>query len=106
MSADELNRSLDLLVRRVGHWEGTRWAGEAASGLGSRADVMYRLVQRIADFAADVEDQPRRQVPRLENSGALVDQLRVVVNDLIASGAPTSVLSAAAADIAAVSDEL
>lgn len=49
----------------------------------SRADVMYRLVQRIADLAADAEGQPRRLVPRLTNDLALVDQFRVVTADLL-----------------------
>lgn len=112
MSAEELRRAVDLFVRQVGHWEQPRWSAEAAGARAadagadatgvSRADVVHRLVQEIANLAADAEGEPRREVPRLENDLALPDQLRVVVADLIAAGAPDDVLAAAAAKVAAV----
>ena len=106
MSADELNRAVDLLLGQVGHWGTPRWEAEAANGLGTRADLVHRLVQRLADLSADVEGEPRRQVPRLGNDLALPDQLRAIASDLIAVDAPEPVLSAAAADVAATRQEL
>ena len=54
----------------------------------SRADLVHRLVQEIANLAADAEGEPRRAVPRLDNDLALPDQLRVVAADLVAAGPP------------------
>jgi hypothetical protein len=88
---DEFTRAVDLLVRQVGHWTTPRWRG--------RADGVHALVQRIADLAADAEDQPRRTVPRLENDLALADQLRVVAADLVVARPTPDVLAAAAADV-------
>jgi hypothetical protein len=82
----EFELAVDRLVNRVSHWTPPRWAASTASGDGSRADVMYALVQRVADLAADAEGQPRRRVPRLDNALALPDQLRVVARDLAATG--------------------
>ena len=44
---------------------------------------MHALVQALADIAADIEDRPRRPVPRLPNDMSLPDQLQVVGLDLI-----------------------
>jgi hypothetical protein len=84
--SEDLDRAVDRLVNHVSHWTPSRWAASSASGAGSRADVMYALVQRLADLGADVEGQPRRPVPRLDNDLALPDQLRVVAADLGATG--------------------
>jgi hypothetical protein len=107
MSAEELNRVVELFVRQVGHWSQPRWSarvsGSDADPTGeSRADLVYRLVQEIADMAADSEGEPRRAVPRLDSDLALPDQLRVVAADLVAAGATDEVLAAATAKIAAV----
>lgn len=56
---------------------------------------MHRLVQRIADLAAEAEGQPRHAVPRLEHDTALPNQLRVVTADLVAAE-PTAEQTAAA----------
>lgn len=101
MSGDGLSRAVELLGRQVGHWEPARWAARAGDGDASPAEVMHRLVQRIADLAADAEGQPRRAVPRLDNDLALPDQLRVVVADLIAADPPAEVLDSAAAEVTA-----
>lgn len=105
MSAAELDREVGLLVRQVGHWQPPRW-GVSAAGNGARADLVHRLVQEIANLAADAEGQPRRSVPRLDNDLALPDQLRVVVADLIAAGAPAEVLARAAAKVTATRSAL
>lgn len=102
MSDDDLGRVVDLLVRQVGHWEAPRWRTPAADGSGSRADAVHRLIQLLADLDAEQEGQPRRPVPRLDNDTALPDQLRVVAADLVAAGPPPAVLTAAAAEVAAV----
>ncbi|MEV4757451.1 hypothetical protein AB0J86_20370 [Micromonospora sp. NPDC049559] len=101
MSAEELSRAVDLFVRQVGHWTAPRWGAQAATGNTARADLVHRLVQRIANLAADAEGEPRRTVPRLDNDLALPDQLRVVAADLVAAGAPEEALAAATAEIAA-----
>ena len=83
-SAD-LASAVARLVNRVSHWTPPRWAASSRSGR-SRAEVVYELVQQIADRAADAEGEPRRVVPRLGNDLALPDQLRVVAADLLAAG--------------------
>ncbi|TDC36005.1 hypothetical protein E1211_14670 [Micromonospora sp. 15K316] len=106
MSAAELEQAVQLLVRQVGHWEQPRWAATGATGNVSRADAVHRLVQEIANLAADAEGEPRRTVPRLTNDLALTDQLRVVAADLIAAGAAPEVLAGAAAEVTATRSAL
>ena len=101
MSADELSRAVDLLVAQVAHWMAPRWAASATVGNVARSDLLHRLVQRIANLAADAEGEPRRTVPRLDNDLVLPDQLRVVAADLLAAGPPASVLADAAAEVVA-----
>ncbi|ASW57439.1 hypothetical protein [Plantactinospora sp. KBS50] len=101
MAEAELSRAVDVLVRQVGHWEAPRWAAKAERGNAARADLMHRLVQEIANRAADAAGEPRRTVPRLDNDLALPDQLRVVAADLAAARPPEAVLDAAAAQVRA-----
>ena len=84
-------------MARVGHWTPARWAAAGAAGAPARADVMYGLVQPLADLAADAEDRPRRPVPRLDNDLALPDQLRVMVADLLIAAPPADPAQAASA---------
>jgi len=100
-AADAFLGAVGRLVNRVGHWTPPRWAASSASGPGSRADVVYALVQRLADAAADAEGRPRRRVPRLDNDLALPDQLRVLAADLLAADPAEPVLRAAADDVRA-----
>jgi hypothetical protein len=106
MSAQELVRTIELLVNQVAHWTPHRWTLPTAPGGPPRADLVHGLVQRLADLAADAEHEPRRPVPRLDNDLALVDQLRVVAADLVVSGATDMLTHAAAADVAEVRAEL
>ncbi|MEU4715484.1 hypothetical protein AB0F73_17740 [Micromonospora purpureochromogenes] len=106
MSAAELDRAVELLVRQVGHWQQPRWAAIAEGGNVSRADLVHRLVQELANLGADAEGEPRRNVPRLDNDLALVDQLRVVAADLVAAGTPEATLARAAAEVAATRSAL
>ncbi|MFC7544828.1 hypothetical protein [Plantactinospora sp. GCM10030261] len=101
MSAADLNRAVDQLVRQVGHWEAPRWAAVAAAGNAPRGELVHRLVQRIANRAADAASERRRTVPRLDNDMALPDQLRVVTADLVAAGPPDEVLAESAAEVQA-----
>lgn len=87
---------MELIVRQVGHWQQPRWAASAAGGDVSRADLVHRLVQELANLAADAEARPRRLVPRLDHDVALPDQLRVVAADLLAARASEAVLAQAA----------
>lgn len=102
MSEGELSRAVELLVRQVGHWQAPRWAAPAAAGNVGRAEAVHKLVQEIANLAADAEGEPRRRVPRLDNDLALPDQLRVVAADLLAAGPPDAVLVAASGRVSAI----
>ncbi|MGC4851975.1 hypothetical protein ACLQ24_00945 [Micromonospora sp. DT4] len=106
MSAAELDKAVQLLVRQVGHWEQPRWAATAPTGNVPRTDLVHRLAQEIANLAADAEGIPRRTVPRLNNDLALPDQVRVVTADLLAAGADAEVLARAAAEVTATRNAL
>ncbi|WP_433537068.1 hypothetical protein ACQPZK_04450 [Micromonospora sp. CA-249363] len=106
MSVAELEQAVRLLVGQVGHWEQPRWAATATTGNVPRADLVHRLVQEVANLAADAEGQPRRTVPRLDNDLALPDQLRVVTADLLAAGPDAKVLARAAAEVTATRNAL
>lgn len=103
---ESLARQVDLLVRQVGHWTAPRWLAPATSGNSARADLLHRLVQVLADLAADAAGERRRTVPRLENDLALPDQLRVVAADLIAAAPSAGVLTRAEAEVAATRQAL
>jgi hypothetical protein len=77
-------------VRRVGHWPAARWAvATHGTATRSRGDVVFELVQRLADIEADACGRERRAVPRLDSDAAITDQLRVMVADLAdCPGAP------------------
>jgi hypothetical protein len=57
-----------------------------------RSDVVFALVQELADAGAAAEQRLSREVPRLDNDLALPDQLRVVAADLIAAAPGDDVL--------------
>ncbi|WP_089156657.1 hypothetical protein [Micromonospora sp. NBS 11-29] len=99
MSAAELDRAVTLLVRQVGHWQQPRWSAPAEGGNVSRADLVHKLVQEIANLAADAAGEPRREVPRLPSDLTLPDQLRVVAADLARADPPPPVLADAAEKI-------
>ncbi|MEV4118258.1 hypothetical protein [Micromonospora sp. NPDC049645] len=101
MSAAELDKAVRLLVGQIAHWQQPRWSAAATTGNVSRADLVHRLVQEIANLAADAEGEPRRVVPRLDNDLALPDQLRVVTADLLAADPGTEALARAAAEVTA-----
>jgi hypothetical protein len=90
----DVRLAAERLANRVSHWTPSRWAASSASGAGSRADVMYALVQQVADLAAAASGQPHRRVPRLDNDLALPYQLRVVAGDLAATGDPEATRAA------------
>lgn len=93
--AGEFSTAVNRLTHQVMHWTPPRWrAASSVSGL-SRADLVYELVQRIADLAAAAEGQPRRAVPRLDNDLALPDQLLVVTRDLLRASPASGVVTAA-----------
>ena len=105
--------SVDRLINRIGHWEQSRWwsrvgpvPGSAPSAAGgsaapTRADLVYALVQRLADHGADAERRPRRPVPRPSDL-VLPDQIRVMADDLVAADPGDDVLKIAADDVEAV----
>ena len=75
MAADDFAVSVDRLLNQVRHWGPGRWRR-------SRADLVYGLVQRLADLGAEAEQRPRRVVPRVGDL-ALPDQLRVMADDML-----------------------
>lgn len=89
------------LVARVSHWNPVRWAAPAAldSPAHSRADVVFALVQVLADLGAEAEHRHRRAVPRLSSDLALPDQVRVMVADLLRADAAEATLKSAQASI-------
>jgi hypothetical protein len=98
--------SVDRLANRVGHWEQARWwsrpalahsglSRAAGAALPTHGDLLYTLVQRLADLGADAEGRRRRPVPRLTDL-VLPDQLRVMADDLGAAAPPEDVLELAA----------
>jgi hypothetical protein len=95
----DLASSVARLHTQVRHWEQPRWSAPAPAG--TRADLMYALVQRLADLGADAEHRPHRPVPR-EPDLVLPDQLRVLADDLLAADAPPAVLAAATAAVDAL----
>lgn len=88
--------AVDRLHNQVRHWEQGRWWSR--TGGITRGDLVYALVQRLADLAADAERQPRRVVPR-EHDMVLPDQLRVLADDLLAATAPAPTLGEATAAV-------
>jgi hypothetical protein len=99
---------IERLLNQVGHWEQSRWWSRPANrgrAAPTRGDLVYGLVQRLADHGADAEGRPYRTVPR-ENDLALPDQIRVLSDDLLAADAPPAVLQAATDDVEAVRFQL
>ena len=94
----DLATSVDRLHNQVRHWEQGRWWSRTAGATATRGDIMYALVQRLADLGADAEHRPRRPVPR-EHDMVLPDQLRVLADDLLAATAPEPVLTEATAAV-------
>jgi len=88
--------SIERLQNRVRHWEQARWWTHKAAG--TRGDLVYALVQRLADLVADAERRDRRLVPR-EPDMVLPDQLGVMSDDLLAAAPDPAVLSGAAAAV-------
>lgn len=89
----DLASSVDRLHTQVRHWEQPRWSKPVPAG--TKADLLYGLVQHLADLAADAEHRSRRPVPR-EHDMLLPDQLRVMADDLLAAGADPAALAEAA----------
>ena len=98
MTAATFTTSVNRLLAHVSHWEQPRWSSPAAGGSATRADVVFTLVQQLADLGADAESRERRPVPR-EHDLVLADQLRVMAADLVEATPPDALLSDAAAAV-------
>ncbi|GAA3336803.1 hypothetical protein GCM10020358_10740 [Amorphoplanes nipponensis] len=94
MGANEFETAVQRLITQVGHWEASRWNAPAAAGDTTRAEAVRKLVQQLADAAADAEQRRRRPIPRLADT-VLPDQLRVMADDLLIAEPPDDVLSSA-----------
>jgi hypothetical protein len=84
--------AVERLHNLVRHWEQGRWWSR--NGGATRGDLMYALIQRLADLAAEAEHQPQRVVPR-EHDMVLPDQLRVLADDLLAANPSPDLLGIA-----------
>jgi hypothetical protein len=94
VTGQDFATSVDRLLRQVRHWGETRWRP-------SRADLVYGLVQRLADLDADAEQRPRRPVPRVGDL-VLPDQLQVMADDLLAAAPPDDLVQLATNEVNAV----
>ena len=72
-----LERAIGRVVEGTRHWSPARWSQDG------NAEAMHELVQALADVCAEVEGEPRREVPRLDNHLHLTDQLQVIGLDLL-----------------------
>jgi hypothetical protein len=90
--------SVDRLHNQVRHWEQGRWWTHLPGDTTTRGDVMYALIQRLADLGADAESRPRQPVPR-EHDMVLPDQLRVLADDILAAAPPGPLLAEATAAV-------
>jgi hypothetical protein len=84
---EALRRESQSLVQRLRLWTPARYAA-AVPPWGTRGDLVLHLAQVLADAAADLEQQPHRQVPRLDSELARADQLAVTSDDLVRAGPP------------------
>ena len=82
-------------MARVGHWEPARWVKPTPSGR-TRSDIVFALVQTLADLSRGAEGLAPRAVVRLDNDLALPDQVRVIAADLVLAGAADDALLGAA----------
>jgi hypothetical protein len=94
--APEFTTSVERLLTQIGHWERGRWSTRPPAAPGtapSRSDIVYALVQRLADLCADAERRPHRRVPRLSDL-VLRDQVRVMADDLLATSSDEAIQQA------------
>ncbi|WP_067496265.1 hypothetical protein [Actinoplanes sp. TFC3] len=101
--AEDFQVAVQRLLTQVGHWETGRWG--VAAGEGTRGDLVYALVQRLADYAADAENRPRRAVPR-EPDMILPDQLKVMTDDLLAADPAPELLDQAVDNVIQIRNSL
>ena len=91
------------LLPRLRRWDSASWSVPAVLPGGvreTRAKVAAAVLQRLADAGADAEGQPRRPVPLLADVN-LADQLTVMVDDILRTGDPAA-LRTAATELAAL----
>jgi hypothetical protein len=98
----EVNSAVERLIHRVEDWTPSRWA--ASSGVAGVA--VHALAQRLADLEAAATGREGRPVPRLANDLALVDQLRVLTDDLVLAKPPAEVFESALAAVTGTNAEL
>jgi hypothetical protein len=87
-------------------WGDSRWAtppralpGRVGATAATRGDVLFHLVQALADLSAAAEHRSGRAVPRLDSDLGLPDQLRVMVHDLVAAAPADDIVAAAMAEL-------
>jgi hypothetical protein len=102
---NEFQVAVRRLLAQTGHWETGRWSAAAGSRPGTRGDVVYALVQRLADLVAAAENRAPRPVPRLPDM-ILADQLRVMAADLASAPVSAPALAEATAAVHATAAAL
>ena len=98
--AELLRRESRSLVQRLRLWTPARYAA-AAPPWGTRGDLVLHLAQALADAAAALEQQPRRQVPPLDGDLVRADQLAVTAEDLVRARPDDELARAASAHLLA-----
>lgn len=82
-AANQFRLAADRLYDRVYRWGAGRWATRPGPNDGpTNADIVYELLQQLADLGADLHQHERHDVPRLPVDTAIADQLAVISHDL------------------------
>ncbi|WP_432535035.1 hypothetical protein [Kineococcus arenarius] len=89
----ELSRVLALQADRVRATPLSQLDRPRQGAESTRAQLVRRTAQVLADLAADAEGRPRRELPRLALHG-LGDQLAVTGSDVLAHGDPPALAAA------------
>ena len=91
--------SIERLLTQIHHWDEARWrTAPAGATAGTRSQLVQHLAQRLADLGAEAENNPRRPVPHLHDL-VLRDQIRVLADDIVASGPTGDLLDRATAAV-------
>ena len=82
MDTEPVGVLAERIAAQVSGWGPARWRVAPEGSSRTRGEVLFDLVQHLADLCADVEGRPRIPVPHLDNTYVLPDQLRVMAADL------------------------
>lgn len=100
-----LAKEVTSLVQRLRLWTPARWAADCEPW-GTRADAARHLAQWFADRAAELEGNPRRELPVLTPDLLVADQLTVTGDDLVRAGPGEALVRDAVAHLIAHRSDL